>query len=485
MLYFFFINFVVSLVLQNKLLSNFNIMDKRKLLFNLKQTVFFAFFIIAFNTVFAQKGNFVTMWDRTNGVGNRPTWFSTGDETEPSWRGTERGITYSATTGHLYICSRKEGVPSIHIVDPLTGDDLGEVFTNGIEDGGDIDGGGYRLNNIVTTEGGQIAACNMTLASGPPTPEGWIKAFRVYKWSYESVMPEMILDYDEGGYRLGDKFSVFGDLSGNARIYAVPGESNKVLKWTVTGGIINEVPEIITLAGVTSAGTSASVAEVPGTTNFYVSGKGFLPTYFSADGTNLTQIMISAGPGRLCGRLAEINNELYMALYQGASNYMNAILINMTDHGENVGDEDIYGETPSLGTDVTAYGEGAVDLAVVNDTMRVFVCAPDIGIAGYTAQDLPLGIKNINKETIELKNYPNPFTSGTTIEYNVPAGFNEIITVSVYNITGKLVREINKTNYSSGKNTFFFDARNLPEGVYTYEIKAGNYTNANKMIIIK
>ena len=50
-------------------------MDKRKLLFNLKQTVFFAFFILAFNTIFAQKGNFVTMWDRTDGVGISPFIF--------------------------------------------------------------------------------------------------------------------------------------------------------------------------------------------------------------------------------------------------------------------------------------------------------------------------------------------------------------------------------------------------------------------------
>ena len=463
-------------------------MYQKKLLITLRSVVIVAFFILASNNIFAQKGEFETLWDRSvNNGDTRPEWFSTGEEDEPAWRGTERGVAYSATTGHLYISSRKEALPHVRIIDPLTGDDLGELMTLGIEAGGEIDGGGYCLNNVVTTEGGQIAACNMTLASGPPTePDGFIKAFRVYKWSYESVPPEMILSYEEGGYRLGDKFSVFGDLNGDAVIYAGPSESNKVLKWTVTGGIVNEVPEIITLAGVTSAGTSMTVAQVPGSDNFYVSGKGFLPTYFAPDGTNLTQVQISAGPGRISGRLAEFQSDLYMAMYQGASgDNQNAILIDMTDHGENVGDDDIYGYTPSLGSDVTAWGEGAAGLAMVDGAMRVFVCAPDIGIAAYTATGLVLGTEEITKNELSLNNYPNPFSSSTTIEYTVPEGFNGQVSVSVYDIAGKLVKEFDNTDYTNGKNTFDFDASKLSGGIYFCELKAGNYVSTQKMVVIK
>ena len=454
----------------------------RKLLSTLKSVLIIAFLTLTVNNVFAQ--SFETLWERTPADETRPDWFSTGDEDEPSWRGTERGIAYSSTTGHLYVSSRNSGLPSIHIVDPLTGDDLGAMLTLGIEAGGEIDGGGYVLNHITTTEGGQIVACNMTLGSGPNV-DGVIKAFRVYKWLYESVPPEMIISYEEGGYRLGDKFSVFGDLSGDARIYAVPGESNKVLKWTVTGGIVNEVPEIITLAGVTSAGTSASVAEVPGTDNFYVSGKGFLPTYFTSDGTNLTQVLVTAGPGRLSGRLAEINNKFYMAMYQGASSYMNAILIDMTNHGENVVDDNIYGETPSLGVDVTAWGEGAVDLGIIDNVMRVFVCAPDIGIAGYSASDLVVGVDDIEKDVLGLRNYPNPCSLETTIEYSLPAGFNDIVKISVFNINGKLVKELSDINYVNGKNSFVLDTRELPSGIYMYQLNAGNINKSKKITIIK
>jgi len=456
----------------------------KNLLFYFRLTLLTTMFSLLINNVSAQKGTFQTLWERTTLDDTRPDWFSTGDEEEPSWRGTERGITYSATTGHLYVCSRKEGEPSIHIINPLTGEDLGEMLTMGIEDGGEIDGGGYRLNNITTTEGGQIVACNMTLASGPPTPEGWIKAFRVYKWSYESVAPEMIIDYEEGGYRLGDKFSVFGDLSGDATIFAVPAESNKVLKWTVTGGIVNETPEEIILSGVTSVSTSPSVELVPGTTNMYAMGRGFLPTYFTADGTNLTQIAVSTPFTAHGGKIAVINNELYMAMYQGTNgDFQRAVLINITDHGENVGDEDIYGYTTSLSNTATAWGEGAVDLKIIDDTMRVFVCAPDIGIAAYKAVDLVSGINDITTDQLNLNIYPNPCSSETTIEYSIQKGNNEAVTLSIYDLTGKVIEKF--TDLNRNNNRIIFNADNLSTGFYFCELKSGSSKKTVKITVIK
>ncbi len=435
----------------------------------------------------AQKGSFETLWERTSLDGTRPDWFSDGVDDgsgDPAnYFGTERGIAYSATTGHLYVCSRKLKQPSIHIINPLTGEDIGDLITLGIEAGGDFDGGGYCLNNITTTEGGQIVACNMTLASGP-TVDGVIKAFRVYKWSYESVAPEKILDYQEGGYRLGDKFSVFGDLSGEATIFALPADGNKVLKWTVSGGIVNQTPEIITLAGVTSVSTSPSAELVPGTSNMYVMGRGFIPTYFTADGTNLTQLALSTPFTAHGGKIAKINNELYMAMYQGTGgDYQRAVLINITDHGENVTDDDIYGYTTSLGNTITAWGEGAVELKIIDDTMRVFVCAPDIGIAGYKAVDLIAGTENIATDKFNMNIYPNPCSYETTVEFFVPQEFNKGITLSIYDLTGKIIKTY--TNLSNRNNKIVFNTENLSNGLYFCKLKAGNIEKTQKITVIK
>jgi len=171
-----------------------------------------------------------------------------------------------------------------------------KLLTSGITSKDQFYGGGYPLNNVTCTEDGSIFACNMTLASGPDivnTETGGVtvKAFRVYRWSWEQDIPSTIIDYKEGGYRLGDKLSVVGNWDTKAYIYAAPGESNRLLRWTVTAGVVASAPEVITLQDVTQAGTSITVAAVPGKEDWiYVSGKGFLPNLFTTEGVNLTQL---------------------------------------------------------------------------------------------------------------------------------------------------------------------------------------------------
>ncbi len=82
-------------------------------------------------------------------------------------------------------------------------------------------GGGYPINNVTVTEDGSIFGCNMTLASGPDIVGDYrlIKAFRVYRWDWEQGIPNCIIDYKEGAYRLGDKFSVIGNWETEAYIY--------------------------------------------------------------------------------------------------------------------------------------------------------------------------------------------------------------------------------------------------------------------------
>ncbi|MGC9344819.1 MAG: hypothetical protein ACP5E3_19075, partial [Bacteroidales bacterium] len=269
----------------------------------------------AFNFTIYSQGeiNFVELWAHFGE--NAPEWFTDGSEVEEgdnSFGGVERGIAYSDYSGHVYVSSRHaedtdddgvldQGEPHVYVLDPMTGDPpafgVASLLTTGITSADENFGGGYPLNNVVTTEDGIIIACNMTLASGPDIiMEGGfvnIKAFRVYRWSWEQDIPTMVIDYQEGGYRLGDKISVFGNWDTEAVIYAAPGESNKLLRWTVTAGVVSEEPEVITLQDISNAGTSITVADVPSKDDWiYVSGRGFMPTLFTTEGVNLTQVAI-------------------------------------------------------------------------------------------------------------------------------------------------------------------------------------------------
>ncbi len=81
------------------------------------------------------------------------------------------------------------------------------------------------------------------------------------------------------------------------------------------------------------------------------------------------------------------------------------------------------------------------------------------------------------------QNYPNPFNPTTKINYSVP--FDSKVTISVYSITGELVAELVNDFVSAGSYSIDFDGSNIASGMYIYKMSAGNFTQTNKMMLIK
>ncbi len=98
-------------------------------------------------------------------------------------------------------------------------------------------------------------------------------------------------------------------------------------------------------------------------------------------------------------------------------------------------------------------------------------------------------IENIEnfKFDFSLSNYPNPLNSETTIKYNVLE--NAKVQLTVYDITGRKIKEIVNENQEKGVYLKEFDATLLSNGVYLYEIKIKSenyeYYKVNKMTINK
>ncbi len=87
------------------------------------------------------------------------------------------------------------------------------------------------------------------------------------------------------------------------------------------------------------------------------------------------------------------------------------------------------------------------------------------------------------------QNYPNPFNPSTVINYQVAdAGF---ISLKVYDILGKEVATLVDEEKSSGSYQVLFNAKEanngkeLSSGVYFYTLKAGNFVQTKKMILIR
>ncbi len=94
------------------------------------------------------------------------------------------------------------------------------------------------------------------------------------------------------------------------------------------------------------------------------------------------------------------------------------------------------------------------------------------------------GTSNTLPKQFELmQNYPNPFNPSTTIEFSLPKRTN--VKLTVYNILGKKIAELADGNYDAGSYSIIFNAKDLPSGVYFYQLKTDNFYKVKKMQLIK
>ncbi len=91
--------------------------------------------------------------------------------------------------------------------------------------------------------------------------------------------------------------------------------------------------------------------------------------------------------------------------------------------------------------------------------------------------------ENVVNEFSLSQNYPNPFNPTTVISYNLAR--NEFISLNVYNILGEKVAELVNANQSKGNYKIDFNANSLSSGTYIYILKAGDFIQSKKMILLK
>ena len=82
-----------------------------------------------------------------------------------------------------------------------------------------------------------------------------------------------------------------------------------------------------------------------------------------------------------------------------------------------------------------------------------------------------------------LQNYPNPFNPVTTIEYDLTE--NTQVTVSVYNINGRLVQELLNQSQDAGRHRLTWDAQPFSTGVYFIKLTTPQTTLVQKMLYIQ
>ncbi len=109
--------------------------------------------------------------------------------------------------------------------------------------------------------------------------------------------------------------------------------------------------------------------------------------------------------------------------------------------------------------------------------------------AGYSSPTYSGTIVSVNEEESKptkfmlSQNYPNPFNPTTNIKYSVPT--NSFIQICVYDSRGTLVDVLVEQRKVPGYYSVTFDASKLSSGIYFYTLRAGNFVQTKKMLLLK
>jgi hypothetical protein len=141
-------------------------------------------------------------------------------------------------------------------------------------------------------------------------------------------------------------------------------------------------------------------------------------------------------------------------------------------------EDDSWEEVEGAVCSIDEFGEGICESGVLS-----------FGIFGV--QEIPLStfMENTMPETFTLhQNYPNPFNPITNLRYDLPEQAE--ITLTIYDMMGREVSQLINTTQEAGFKSIQWDATDnmgkpVSAGVYLYQIKAGEFVQTRKMVLLK
>lgn len=111
---------------------------------------------------------------------------------------------------------------------------------------------------------------------------------------------------------------------------------------------------------------------------------------------------------------------------------------------------------------------------------------PDFQVALGVYPILSMITTNVNENNSLLtgvRNYPNPAKDNTAINYSLKENSN--VQLSLFDIVGKNILELNQGIQSSGNHNLNLDVSSLSSGIYFYTISAGNSKMTGKISVAR
>jgi len=137
----------------------------------------------------------------------------------------------------------------------------------------------------------------------------------------------------------------------------------------------------------------------------------------------------------------------------------------------------LWDEVDSL--TITVIHKAIIDLASIWHTAWINAGSPTLSV--NDAQSIPEGY-------LLHQNQPNPFNPVTTINYDLPV--NGMVNITIYDLLGKKVTTLISKTQDAGFKSVTWNATNdigkpVSAGVYFYQIKAGDFVQTKKLVLLK
>ncbi|MFH1688053.1 MAG: T9SS type A sorting domain-containing protein [bacterium] len=98
-----------------------------------------------------------------------------------------------------------------------------------------------------------------------------------------------------------------------------------------------------------------------------------------------------------------------------------------------------------------------------------------------TYEGAPVMAKLVPSSYWLAQNYPNPFNPSTQIAFRAPGSYK----LTIFNIQGQVVREFSGTSESARQEIVQWQADGQASGVYYYRLKADDFSETRKMLLLK
>ncbi len=173
-----------------------------------------------------------------------------------------------------------------------------------------------------------------------------------------------------------------------------------------------------------------------------------------------------------------------------ADEFYSTVVFDTVKHKENIYGVDKNGNPVDLNKDQNIYQTSiAEDLFTAGRNYYFRTRYRDNNLKWSEWSDLYTGLvtamndQTDNRSDFLQQNFPNPFTNETTIRYNLKSGSE--VHFRIYNTANTLVYEKNEGFRNAGEHNLVFSNKDLPEGLYFYEITTGTARLSKPMVIMQ